>query len=208
MCRNIYLDIFLALFAIPLVLRLLGTIIINGLVSRIFLELSIWFPVVLSGMIVSNYNIFHKLEAINKCVKSKLMNVCVWMILIVAIFLGRYYTQGWNFINNGLFCFDYCMDFVTIPIFIYSLVNLIKEINWDFVNVILSKIGKQSLLMWFLSCAFFGNCKLIFQPILYAPKNPILVIVWGLLICYIFACFLDFIVVNILNAINKNKVWL
>ena len=50
-------------------------------------------------------------------------------------------------------------------------------------------VGRYSLLMWFIHCIFFNNCKDIFQPILYWPRNPILVLLWGISICYILVLF-------------------
>ena len=54
----------------------------------------------------------------------------------------------------------------------------------------LEKIGVASLLMWFLHGAFFNVICVYTKKILYFPKCPFLVLVWGLIMCYIVAIIL------------------
>ena len=65
----------------------------------------------------------------------------------------------------------------------------------------LSIIGKYSLLMWFLHSVFFNVSKAYTQTILYYPHNPILVVLWGLIICLAVAFVISFPI----NWLNKAK---
>lgn len=79
------------------------------------------------------------------------------------------------------------------------MVTIIEHIQYKSIKIIFMKIGDKSLLMWFVHCAFFGVTKVVFQPILYAPKWPVLVLLWGLLICYIVSRGIDCVVKRILS---------
>ena len=95
------------------------------------------------------------------------------------------------------------MDIIYVPIFIFCIINLCRTISLKYVQFVLKKIGKYSLYMWFVSCIFYGNAKSVFQPILYWPHNPVLVLVWGLLICYFVSMILDFGLRFIIKQKNK-----
>ena len=43
------------------------------------------------------------------------------------------------------------------------------------------------MLMWFFHCLFFNCMKSYTQWLLYLPRNPILVLVWGLAMCWLLA---------------------
>ena len=52
-------------------------------------------------------------------------------------------------------------------------------------------IGKYSMYMWYLHCIFFNNAQDFFKPILYAPRFPVLVLLWGLVLGGTLAWLLD-----------------
>ena len=54
-----------------------------------------------------------------------------------------------------------------------------------------------------VSCIFYNNCKDIFQPILYFPKNPLLVTAWGLLMCLAVSFVFEKGVAKIRNCKNE-----
>ena len=62
---------------------------------------------------------------------------------------------------------------------------------------------QYTLLMWFVSCIFFNNCKAIFQPILYYPHNPVIVTIWGLVLCFVLSYILDIGIKRIQNIKNR-----
>ena len=51
--------------------------------------------------------------------------------------------------------------------------------------------------IWFLHCMFFNVTKDIFQPIAFYPGNPVLVLLWVILLC--------FVIVKIIDVV-KNKI--
>ena len=57
--------------------------------------------------------------------------------------------------------------------------------------------------MWFLHCIFFNVCSEKTQHILYFPKNPVLVVLFGLLLCYVVSVLVDFGLRFILEKKNK-----
>lgn len=93
------------------------------------------------------------------------------------------------------------LDFLYAPMFVFGICSLIKMLKHKKLLLPVSILGKYSLLMWFLHCAFFDQLKEITQPILYYPRNPVLVTIWGILICLVVA-----IIIKIpIDAINKLK---
>ncbi len=83
------------------------------------------------------------------------------------------------------------MDFFYAPVFVFAMVNLIKACPVRAVNVVLGELGRYSMHMWLLHCAFFNVSKEALMPVLYAPGNPVLVTLWCLLLCYIAARIVD-----------------
>ena len=45
--------------------------------------------------------------------------------------------------------------------------------------------------MWYLHCIFFNNSQAFFKPVLYAPRVPVLVLIWGLVLGGALAWLLD-----------------
>ena len=66
-------------------------------------------------------------------------------------------------------------------------------------------IGKHSLLMWFIHSIFFNVSKEFTQPILYYPHNPVIVTIWGLIMCLLISILLSF-PINYITKI-KNKIF-
>ena len=52
-------------------------------------------------------------------------------------------------------------------------------------------IGKYSMYMWYLHCIFFNNSQAFFKPVLYAPRVPVLVLIWGLALGIVAAWLLE-----------------
>ena len=92
-------------------------------------------------------------------------------------------------------------DFIYAPIMIYGLITTFDLIRFKKVLFPLSIIGKYSLLMWFIHSVFFNVSKEYTQPVLYYPHNPVLVLLWGLLL----SLAVSFIVSYPINLINKIK---
>lgn len=75
----------------------------------------------------------------------------------------------------------------------YGLIEIAKKLNNKILGYLLGQIGKYSMLMWFVHSIFFNCSKEIFQRILYLPQWPIVVLVWGLVLCWAVSILIDFI---------------
>ena len=179
----------LAVFSVtPMVLVFIckysGVFFLNALAD--YLNYFSYLPCVLIGFIVAKYEVLLKLHEVIKNQKA-VNQVIIGGVMLILPFLAR----G----NSGAF------DFLYAPMFIFGLVSIVKLIKLKQVLIPLSFLGKYSLLLWFLHCGFFNQLKEFTQPVLYFPKIPILVTIWGLAICLVVA-----IVIQIpINGINKLK---
>ncbi len=82
------------------------------------------------------------------------------------------------------------MDMLYAPAFVLALGNLLAAVPRALLRP-LAAMGRQSLSMWLLSAAFFGASAPLCQRLLYAPGYPVLVLLWGLELCYVGACALS-----------------
>lgn len=179
----------LAVFSVsPMVLVFIcknsGVFFLNALTD--YLNYFSYLPCVLIGFIVAKYEILLKLHEVTQKQKA-VSQVIIGCIMIILPFLARGNSEAF--------------DFLYAPMFIFGLVSIVKLIKLKQVLIPLSFLGKYSLLLWFLHCGFFNQMKEFTQPVLYFPKIPILVTIWGLAICLVVA-----IVIQIpINGINKLK---
>jgi len=147
-----------------------------------------WFPCVASGYLFAKYNIFQCFDKFTDRIPGHLLKVLLYLFMVLGAFLirnmGNYLTIGFVAGDNHQTLY-YSLDFLYAPVFIYGAAKILQYCkNW-FICRILTAIGKQTLFMWFLHCIFFNVCKEKTQWILYYPKNPILVLLLGLTLCYV-----------------------
>ncbi len=127
-----------------------------------------WFPCIASGFLFAQENLFYKLERL--FLNRPSIKLVVSFLFVLVLPFCRY--------ENAQF------DFIYAPLFAFGLIGLVKAINIKFLAPV-SIIGKYSMLMWFFHCAFFNVSKSITQPVLYYPHVPILVLLWGLILCLV-----------------------
>lgn len=181
--------------AMMVVLPIAGSTILENLIGsdtlRIMIEeIRLWFPCVASGYLCAKYKLFDaadsRLKGKPECGRAALYAAC-----ILAAMTGRYFCDVISF--GGIRCFDrdwsigFTMDLFYAPVFVYGLAKLLQYTKGGYVIRILKCIGNQSLLMWFIHCIFFNVSNEITQKILYWPQHPILVVVFGLAMCYMAA---------------------
>lgn len=134
--------------------------------------------------------------------------LCRCALLCAAAFLGRTYAprviialpwggESWQLRVS--------MDMIYAPAFVYGLANLLAACPARAVMRALGEIGRYSLHMWLLSCAFFNVGKAVCQPVLYAPRLPLLVLLWGLLLCYAAARLIDVPIRALLRLQNGQR---
>lgn len=183
-----------------------------GLQNHMFLELlnymREWFPCIGIGYLCSKYSFFETyLDPLTEKIAKDRGKYVICLILCGCCFFGRLicpqFTLGAVIVAENRMELVFLTDLVYGPLFFYGAVNLLKAIPFAPVLKVLERLGKQSLLMWFLHCAFFGKTKVRLQPILYFPRNPILVTFWGLSLCYCLALMLDIPLKGLLKLKNK-----
>lgn len=180
----------------------------NKLILDVLYYLQTWFPCIVCGFIFAHYSLFNNFfDDIFKNNIKKYFQFIVWIFLICISFFGRYFSPTFSignitFLGVGL-GLTFNMDIIYAPLFIYATVNLVVAMPFKRVLTVISEVGKYSLIMWFLHCIFFNVCKSFFQPILYFPRNPIIVLFWGLLICYIVAVVINIPVKKLIGLKNK-----
>lgn len=166
-----------------------------------------WLPCVVSGYLFAQHDLFRSwLDKIFTVSPNKWVQRAVWLCLAAAVFFGRRVLD--TFIPASvLYAGDtmhlyLTMDMVYAPCFIYALVRLTESLPRR-VRAVPEAIGTRSMVMWFLHCIFFNGSDRIFQPILYFPRNPILVLIWGLALCYGAAVIIDWICRPLIRGKNK-----
>lgn len=157
-----------------------------------------WFPLIAVGFIFARYEIFEKVfDAIFKnTVKYKVVRVLLYVSLLIFPFFANQILPQFEFI------YVVNADILYAPLLIYGIVNLVNLIPFKKLFIPLQWIGKYSLLMWFIHCVFFNVLKPYTQWFLYLPKHPVLVVLWGLLICLIPAVILNFPLKYLLKGKN------
>ena len=209
--KNIHTDILLSALIVPYAIRAIRYFLPeNTIANDLLSNLICYFPTVLIGFVFAKYGLFEKLDNfVNKTFSGRISRMAVFVLLFFASPMGRWYPRSFfiyfeevPFFHKPL-PFLINLDIVFTPFFIFAAVNLCKVIKAVFIKKALSKIGKYSLLMWFVSCIFFNNSKQVFRPILYFPRNPVLVLLWGLIMCMAVSVILDFGISKLTYLKNK-----
>lgn len=195
-----------------LVLPVLSTVILakfvgNSVIAGNLENVSEWFPCIAIGYICASNSVFQRFfDKIVNLVKWKTIRLLIYVFLAVGVFLLRHYVPKVTLFTFSIM--DHSVpvavfaDVIYAPVFVYAAVNIVRMIQVNIIWKVIGEIGKYSLYMWFLHCIFFNVSQEVFQPILYLPKNPVLVVLWGLLLCYVFARIIDIPLKKIINFKN------
>lgn len=152
------------------------------------LDYLLWLPCMASGFCFAKYDMFGKIAA-TVITKSKFLNAVISILFMMIPFIAQYLNSYLSFIN--------------VPMFLFGLLSIIKTVKVKWIFAPISVIVKYSVLMWFTHCIFANPCAIYTQPILYYPQNPILVTVWGLLMCLAAAFVLKFPIDLLIKWKNK-----
>lgn len=143
-------------------------------------KFSVYFPITITGYLCSKRMLFEKLKKhIGK------IDIPFSILVLFVVFLEPSWLYGLEINNVMLEMMRKVLRILSIPLFVYGLVEVCHKINNNILIRLLSAIGESSMLMWFIHGIFFNCSKQIFQQILYLPKFPVLVLLWGLAICWI-----------------------
>lgn len=106
------------------------------------------------------FNIFYKI--FNKTIYN---NIFIHIGIITIYFFIREMTT--------------IMDFIMVPIIIYSLSIIIEKLKLD---VIFTYLGKHSTNLWLIHSFF---CYYYFQQLIFKPKFSLFILIWIIIICLI-----------------------
>lgn len=114
------------------------------------------------------------------------VHLCACAAMLVLAFFGRHFAP--RVIVQLPFGGEagqlrLSMDVLYAPVFVYALAALLEALPAHLPVRVLAYIGRRSMQLWLLSCAFFGASKALCQPLLYAPRVPVLILLWGLALC-------------------------
>ena len=98
-----------------------------------------------------------------------------------------YYYPGLIYTSKSAFHFQFVLNMSVfyILIFNYAIIKLVNLITVSLVKLVLTELGKYSLYMWVLNGVFFNVFKEYTQPLLIYPYYAVLILIWGLLICFV-----------------------
>lgn len=161
----------------------------DSVLIKVAAVLQEWYPCVLTGFLFARYDLFETiLESTGRKCATRWGKMLLWLCLAGGVCLARAlwprFRLGHAYVHGVWLDIPVNMDVIYAPIFLYGLKNLLEQIQWPKLLSLLGKIGRESLLMWFLHCLFFNCCREFTQPLLYWPRLAVLVLPWGLCLCY------------------------
>lgn len=147
------------------------------------------YPCVAMGFLFAKYDLFETvLEPIGAHFSSRWGKTILWLTMAGAVCLARVLWPGVNLasatIHGSLLDITLNMDVLYAPVFLYGMKNLLELVKNTKILPLLGKIGQESMLMWFLHCLFFNCCARYTQPLLFWPRLAVLILPWGLALCY------------------------
>ncbi|MGN0160362.1 MAG: acyltransferase family protein [Lachnospiraceae bacterium] len=157
----------------------------SGIIVGNLSEFVFWFPCVVIGYIMARDGLFEWMY-------QRFYTGSIFQSIFIIFFVLNCRRVYNVFLGMNL-------DLIYTPIIVFSLLNLFNEKRVVFMNRILEFIGKHSLNIWFLHALFFSNNTKVLQKYAYLPKQPVLVIVWSLILCILVSIMIQYI----MKYINK-----
>lgn len=192
-------DTLVLVLILPLAL-LFGSFFVRlGVIHDAFAECCRWLPCVMMGFVFAKYELFERiLDRMVYWFSSKVIRIFIWICLLCIAMAGRNVFPQKELIKRWMFdrqiYMNLNMDIVYAPLFVYSAAKLLGLLKNGLLLRIFVSIGKMSLYMWFVHCIFFNVSAEKTQRLLYMPGDPVLVLLWGLALCYMAALMFDAIV--------------
>ena len=207
--RSPVMDVMVMLVLPTAVLNILCVSVSQDIAATIVQNMQQWWPCVAVGYLFGKYGLFEKWlgffpqrgKKFGSAVRAILPALMVW-----AAFRGRYYIGELDFsvvTLHDIYTLKLTPDIIYAPLFLFGAANLLMLCHNSFFFRVLEKIGKHSMLMWFYHCIFFNCCRQFTQIILYFPKNPILVLLNGLILCYLAAVLTEPVLKVLVSGKNK-----
>ena len=172
--------------------------------KRFFVDLMLWFPCVSAGCIVAKYNGFEWMDKTIFALKKNIRLLVFFAFIVIPIY-GLYKLPGliYDFKSSLILPVVINMSVIYIYPFIYDIIIIKQKMKVKNSNII-CEFGKYSMYMWLFNGIFFNIFRECTQPILVYPKVSLLIILWGLLICFIFSKISDYLITTLFRFDNKN----
>lgn len=198
-------DIFLLLIVPAVFWMVLSAFVGIPLVQTVITYMWDWFPCIAIGFLFAKYNIFEKIDLYFQTFPSKIFRIVSYFFLVCLAMMGSLICSRISFgniyIRGVSYELGFSMEMIYGTMFVYGIAKLLQFIKDTWVLRLLGAIGKKSMLMWFIHCIFFNVCKEKTQPILYLPRNPVLVVIFGLVLCFGLAALIE----PVTNFVLKKK---
>ena len=78
---------------------------------------------------------------------------------------------------------DSFLIFISTFLTVYGILIIFNNISNNIFKNIFILLGKKSTYIWFIHCIFFNQLALYTQPFLYFFKDPLLVLINGIILC-------------------------
>lgn len=156
---------------------ILGLLLLSKIINKIFITSAIlkyfttniiykdlilllfWQAPFSMGYLFAKFNIFT--VVMNRLKVLRLNNNLIYFFLAIGVIIFRSKLR-----NTAI------IDFILVPIFIFSVVNIIYK---SIFNCLFSAMGKNSINMW-LTHSFF--CYAYWQNVIFKPKVSIFILIW------------------------------
>ncbi len=165
------------------------------------------FPAVI-GYVIAKTDLFSRVKKRTDKIPSVLRYI-LFVLLAFAAFMARKYFYSKIIYVKKFGPFKIGMgvngDLLYVPVFIFCVVELLRFLEKTPLIRGFVVLGKYSVYMWFWHCMFFGALGAYTKRMLYAPKIPILVFLWGVAICLCLSVVSDKIATAIFSIGKKKK---
>jgi len=158
-----------------------------------------------AGYIAARYGLFELLD--RALGERRRVRLPLAAGLGLLAFFGRKYAPRLVIALPGLtenWALRVSMDVLYAPLLVYAMANLLPALPHA-VRRVLGEMGRYALHMWLISCVFFNVSKVVYQPLLYLAKQPVLVTLWGLALCYAAARGVDALVCAVRGRCRMKK---
>lgn len=179
---------------ICIIMKIVCVAMIEYINSKIIFN-AIWtllgyFPCVIYGYLIAKYNLIEKIQ--KWCRIKKIWQAI--LVTIIVLLLRAYKPSIW--ILN--------LDFLYVPIIVSALAFIFHKIGKT--GKVFTFLGKHSTNLWFLHSVFFAPLlREKTQALAYLPHNPILIVIWIILLCLPLSILVNKII-EWQERVSKNKI--
>ena len=163
------------------------------------------FPSVM-GYAIAKSGLFFKIKKQTDKIPTVIRTLLFFVLMCASLMAPYlYYTDLLTLWKTGHIRFGFAINGYAfyVPVFIFCVVELFSFLEKTKAIRIFEILGKYSVYMWFWHCMFFGALGKYTKRILYTPRNPILVLLWGIAICLSLSVISDLVVKAL--ALTKKK---